>query len=218
MITFRYTTAPTSSKTSSLGFAVQLTGTNAAECRPTFKLGDARHLICSLVEWLLSHCPPLQNFLDQYITNLKHLLSAGVVQADFHSALRRPVQARVRQARVGCCSAAAGCSTSACSHQVQLSLRWVPRLGWCSPTILPTSSNCLAATCSTYPEIGTTIHFRYTAKEAAFSGYWVYFVKMLGRNWQHLSGDWANYPLQVHGRKGQLSPLMVSCQPTVLTS
>ena len=27
----------------------------------------------------------------------------------------------------------------------------------------------------------TTIHFKYTAKEAAFSGYWVYLVKLPGR-------------------------------------
>jgi hypothetical protein len=75
------------------------------EWRRTFKLGDARPLICSLVKWRLSHCPPLHTCYDQYITSLKHPLSVGAVQADFHSALRRPVQARVRQARVLCCAA-----------------------------------------------------------------------------------------------------------------
>jgi len=44
---------------------------------------------------------PLYTFPEQYTTSLKHLLSVGVVQADFHTDLRRPVQARVRQARVG---------------------------------------------------------------------------------------------------------------------
>jgi len=45
--------------------------------------------------------PPLQAFLEQYTTNLKHSRSVGAVQADFHSASEWPVQARVRQARVG---------------------------------------------------------------------------------------------------------------------
>ena len=70
------------------------------EWRETFKLGDARPLICSLVGWRLSRCPPFYTCYDQYITNLKHPLTVGAVQTDFYSILMRPVQARVRQARV----------------------------------------------------------------------------------------------------------------------
>ena len=38
--------------------AVQLTGPDAAECLPTFKLGDARPLICSFVKWVCSVAVP----------------------------------------------------------------------------------------------------------------------------------------------------------------
>jgi hypothetical protein len=62
-----------------------------------------------LVEGVISRGPPLDTCCDQYITILKHLLSVGAVQGCFDSDLGRPVQARVRQARVGRRSAPATC-------------------------------------------------------------------------------------------------------------
>jgi hypothetical protein len=72
------------------------------------KLGDARPFSYSLVWWVLSPDPPLDTFLDQYTTSLKHPLSVGAVQADLNTDLGRPVQARVRQARVSWCAALNG--------------------------------------------------------------------------------------------------------------
>ena len=42
-------------------------------------------------------------------------------------------------------------------------------MGWVLQSLRCTSSNCLAAIGSIYPEIGPTIHFRYTAKGTTFS-------------------------------------------------
>jgi hypothetical protein len=41
-----------------------------------------------------------------------------------------------------------------------------------------------------------------------FSHYIAHFVKLLGRNWQHLSGDANDYPLQVHGERGSFLRLL----------
>ena len=46
----------------------QACGSKTAGWHKTCKLGDARHFICSLVEWVISHCPPLYTFLAQYTT------------------------------------------------------------------------------------------------------------------------------------------------------